>query len=185
MSTIPQVAGTLQSVFGSEIEEIGHRTGLIQRFRKFTAVLLLKMLVFTLLKSPRPKKKDYVSTAAQLGLTITERAVEKRFTPQLVAFLRAVLQGVLQKTVAALPVDTPLLKKFTAVFVGDSTTVVLPGECAAEFPGCGGPSNAGQAALKIQALWNLCTGKLTRLLIEPGRSSDAQSPAIATTPPVG
>jgi hypothetical protein len=50
MSTIPQVAGTLQSVFGSEIEEIGHRTGLIQRFRKFTAVLLLKMLVFTLLK---------------------------------------------------------------------------------------------------------------------------------------
>lgn len=88
MSTIPQVAGTLQSVFDSEIEAIGQRTGLIQRFRKFTAVLLLKMLVFTLLKSPRAKNKDYVSTAAQLGLTITERAVEKRFTPQLVAFLR-------------------------------------------------------------------------------------------------
>ena len=106
MSTIPQTAETLQSVFGSEIEEIGQRTGLIPRFRKFTAVLLLKMLVFTLLKSPRAKNKDYVSTAAQLGLTITERAVEKRFTPQLVAFLREVLQGVLQKTVAAMPVDT-------------------------------------------------------------------------------
>jgi Transposase DDE domain len=185
MSTIPQAAETLQSVFGSEIEEIGHRTGLIQRFRKFTAVLLLKMLVFTLLKSPRPKKKNYVSTAAQLGLTITERAVEKRFTPQLVAFLRQVLQGVLQKTVAAMPVDTPLLKKFTAVFVGDSTTVVLPEECAAEFPGCGGTANSGKAALKIQAVWNLCTGKLTRLLIEPGRSSDAKSPAIEATPPVG
>jgi len=76
MSTIPQVAATLQSVFDSEIEGIGHRTGLIQRIRKFTAVLLLKMVVFTLLKSPRAKTKDYVSTAAQLGLTITERAVE-------------------------------------------------------------------------------------------------------------
>jgi hypothetical protein len=185
MSTIPQVAGTLQSVFGSEIEEIGHRTRLIQRFRKFTAVLLLKMLVFTLLKSPRAKNKDYVSTAAQLGLLITERAVEKRFTPQLVAFLRKILQGVLQKTVAAVPVATPLLKKFTAVFVGDSTTVLLPEECAAEFPGCSGTSDSGKAALKIQVLWNLCTGTLTRLLIEPGRSSDAKSAVIEATPPAG
>src|SRR3954452_19000273 len=107
MSTIPQVAGTLQSVFGSEIHQIGQQVGLIQRFRKFSAVLLLKMLVFTLLKSPRPKLKDYASTAAQLGLVIPERAWEKRLTPQLVAFLRAVLQGVLQKAVAAIPVDTP------------------------------------------------------------------------------
>ena len=185
MSTIPQVAGTLQSVFDSEIEAIGQRTGLIQRFRKFTAVLLLKMLVFTLLKSPRAKNKDYVSTAAQLGLTITERAVEKRFTPQLVAFLREVLQRVVQKTVAARPVDTPLLKKFTAVFVGDSTTVLLPDQCAAEFPGCSGTSDSGKAALKIQVLWDLCTGTVTRLLIESGRSSDAKSAAIAATPPVG
>ena len=185
MSTIPQVAGTLQSVFDSEIEAIGQRTGLIQRFRKFTAVLLLKMLVFTLLKSPRAKNKDYVSTAAQLGLTITERAVEKRFTPQLVAFLREGLQRVVQKTVAARPVDTPLLKKFTAVFVGDSTTVLLPDQCAAEFPGCSGTSDSGKAALKIQVLWDLCTGTVTRLLIESGRSSDAKSAAIAATPPVG
>jgi hypothetical protein len=185
MSTIPQVAETLQSVFGLEIEEIGHSTGLIQRARKFTALLLLKMLVFTLLLNPRAKKKDYVSTAGQLGLPITERAVEKRFTPQLVKFLRQVLVRVLQITVAAMPVDTPLLKKFTAVFVGDSTTIRLPDECAAEFQGCGGTANSGKAALKIQVVWNLCTGKLTRLLIEPGRSSDAKSPAVEATPPAG
>jgi hypothetical protein len=185
MSTIPQVAGTLQSVFGSEIEEIGRRTGLIRRSRKFTAVLLLKMLVFTLLKSPRPKTKGYVTTAAQLGLTISERAVAKRFTPRLVVFLRRVLERVIQAAVAARPVDTPLLKKFTAVLIGDSTTVLLPDECGAEFPGCGGTLNSGKAALKIQALWDLCTGKLTRLRIEPGRSSDAKSPAVEAPPPVG
>jgi hypothetical protein len=43
----------------------------------------------------------------------------------------------------------------------------------------------GQGALKIQVLWNLCTGKLTRLLIEPGRSSDAKSAAIEKIPPAG
>jgi hypothetical protein len=185
MSTIPQVAHTLQSVFGAEIEPIGHRTGVIQRCRKFTAVLLLKMLVFTLLKLPRPKKKDYVSTASQLGLTITARAVAKRFTPRLVAFLRDVLAQVLEKTVAARPVPTALLKKFTAVFVGDSTTVVLPDECRGEFPGCGGKSGAGQAAVKLQVVWNLCTGKLVRLLFEPGRRTDTTSAAVAALPPAG
>jgi hypothetical protein len=78
------VVETLLSVFGPDVEEIGRVTGLIKRLRKFSAMLLLKILVFTLLKSPKAKKKDYVSTASQLGLWITERAMEKRFTPQLV-----------------------------------------------------------------------------------------------------
>lgn len=185
MSTIPQVAEALQSVFDSDVAEIGRRTGLIQRLRKFSAVLLLKVFVFTLLKYPRPKTKNYVSIALQMGLRITERAVEKRFTPQLVAFLRQVIPRVLEKVVAARLVDTPLLKKFTAVIIGDSSTVGLPAECAAEFPGCGGTSNSGKAALKIQVAWNLCTGKLTRFLIEAGRRSDAKSAAIEDIPPVG
>jgi hypothetical protein len=185
MSTLPQLAGLLQSVFDAEVHPIAQRTGLIQRVRKFTAVLLLKVLVFTLLRSPRAKTKDYVATASQLGLTVTERAVAKRFTPQLVAFLRIVLVRVLEKTVAALPVETSLLKKFTAVFVGDSTGVLLPEECRAEFPGCGGKSNSGQAALKLQVIWELCTGKLVRLLIEPGRRVDTTSAALAELPPAG
>ena len=89
MSSIPQVATTLQTVLGPDLEPIGRRTGLIQRLRKFSAEILLKMLVFTLLKCPSPKTKNDVSSAAQLGLIITERAVKKRFTPQLVTFLRA------------------------------------------------------------------------------------------------
>ena len=88
MSSIPQIATTLQTVLGPDLEPIGRRTGLIQRLRKFSAEILLKMLVFTLLKCPSPKTKNYVSSAAQLGLIITERALKKRFTPQLVSFLR-------------------------------------------------------------------------------------------------
>ena len=72
MSSIPQIATTLQTVLGPDLEPIGRRTGLIQRLRKFSAEILLKMLVFTLLKCPSPKTKNYVSSAAQLGLIITE-----------------------------------------------------------------------------------------------------------------
>lgn len=185
MSSIPHVATTLQTVLGPDLEPIGRRTGLIQRLRKFSAEILLKMLVFTLLKCPSPKTKNYVSSAAQLGLIITERALKKRFTPQLVTFLRAVLERLMQHLVASTPVDTPLLAKFTSVRVGDSTTVMLPADCAREFPGCGGKSGSGTAALKIQVLWDLTTGRLLKVLLEPGRHSDAKSAAVEETPPAG
>ena len=185
MSTIPQVATTLQTVLGPDLEPIGRRTGLIQRLRKFSAEILLKTLVFTLLKCPSPKTKNYVSSAAQLGLIITERALKKRFTPRLVTFLRTVLERLMQHLVASTPVDTPLLAKFTSVRVGDSTTVMLPADCAREFPGCGGKAGSGTAALKIQVLWDLTTGRLLKVLLEPGRHSDAKSAAVEETPPAG
>ena len=160
MSSIPQRATTLQTVLGLDLEPIGRQSGVIPRLRKFSAEILLKMLVFTLLKTPTPKTKDYVASAAQLGLSLTKRAVEKRFTPKLGIFLRGLLERVLLQAVAATPVATPLLAKFTSVRVGDSMTVTLLDACAAEFPGCGGKSDSGRAALKIQVVWDLCTGQL-------------------------
>ena len=91
----------------------------------------------------------------------------------------------MQHMVASTPVDTPLLAKFTSVRVGDSTTVMLPADCAREFPGCGGKSGSGTASLKIQVLWDLTTGRLLKVLLEPGRHSDAKSAAIEETPPAG
>ena len=154
MSSIPHVATTLQTVLGPDLEPIGRRTGLIQRLRKFSAEILLKMLVFTLLKCPSPKTRNYVSSAAQLGLIITERAVKKRFTPQLVTFLRPVLERLMQHMVASTPVDTPLLAKFTSVRIGDSTTVTLPADCAGNSPAAAasrarhsGPEDSGPLGL--------------------------------------
>ena len=89
----------------------------------------------------------------------------------------------MQHLVAATPVDTPLLTKFTSVRVGDSTTVTLPADCAREFPDCGGKSGSGTAALMIQVLWDLTTGRLLKVLLEPGRHSDAKSAAVEETPP--
>src|SRR5208337_2310186 len=92
MEIVGKVAATIQNVLGPEAEELGRATGVIQRRRKFTAVSLLRMLVLTLLRKPDAKATDFQSTAAQLGLDVTSTAVENRFTPQLVGFLRAVLE---------------------------------------------------------------------------------------------
>ena len=138
MEIVGKVAATIQYVLGPEAEELGRATGVIQRRRKFTAVSLLRMLVLTLLRKPDAKATDFQSTAAQLGLDVTSTAVENRFTPQLVGFLRAVLERTVLRVLAASPQTVDLLNKFTSVRIGDSSTIALPDELADQFPGCGG-----------------------------------------------
>jgi len=177
MNIIGQVAVSLQSAFGATLDAIGRLTGVIQRQRKFSGASLLRMVVLTVLKSPKAQTDDFVATAAQLGVPVTPQAVEKRFTAKLIAFLRAGLEHVLEHAVAAEPAAIPLLERFSAVEIGDSTTITLPDDYRDEFPGCGGKSDSGQAAVKIQTRWELRTGKLTKLVVEPGRCSDGQNAA--------
>jgi hypothetical protein len=185
MSILATLAETLQQVLGPSLDQLGCDTGLIQRERKFSGASLLKTIVLTVMKAGQPTPMDYLKTASLLGVHVTQRALGKRFTSKLVTFLRHVLEELLEHSLEAAPAAVPLLMKFTVVFVGDSTTIALPDEYAEEFSGCGGKSGSGKASMKIQVLWNLTTGKLTKFLWEPGRQHDSQSVALEESPPAG
>lgn len=186
MEIVRHVAGVLQWALGSdELEELGRTCGLVRRRRKFTAAALLRTLVITLLKTPNPSREQYRTTAAQLGLVVSAAALPNRFSHQLTAFLRAALDRLVSRVVAAPAVAIPLLNRFTAVRLGDSTTVALPEAFAGEFPGCGGKSGSGRSALKVQVLWDYLTGALLRVGIEPGASGDAVSPLADEPAPAG
>jgi Transposase DDE domain len=185
MGIINKVAALLQSTLGPELDAIGRRSGVIQRQRKFSGASLFKMMVLTLMKSPKATTADFVATAAQLGVIVTPEAVEKRFTEALVAFLKEGLEHLVRHGVAAEPAAIPILEKFTAVIIGDSTTVTLPDEYQGEFPGCGGKTGSGKAAAKIQATWEIRAGDLAKLVVEPGRRSDAKSVAVEEPVVVG
>ena len=126
MDTVGMTAETLQQALGPTLDRLGRTTGAIRRRRKYSGTTLLRRLVLTVLRVPRARTDDYVTTATLLGVTVTPRAVEKRFTPRLVAFLRQALDGLLPQAIAAALAAVPLLSRFTAVFVGDSTTIALP-----------------------------------------------------------
>src|SRR2546430_2191862 len=132
MSIIGNAAVSLQSALGPELERIGRETGVIRRRRKFSGSSLLKMVVLTVMKAPRAKADDFVATAAQLGVAVTPQAVEKRFTDRLIPFLRAALGHVLEHAVRVPPAVIPLLRRFTAVELGDRSTVTVPDQYAAE-----------------------------------------------------
>lgn len=178
MSMVAKVVSVMESVLGPMVEEFAVQRNVIQRKRKFCGQSLLQMLVFTLLKKPDATFADMAFTAAQLGVDVSAMAVEKRFTQPLVNFLRDVLSLAVQQIVAAEPVSVALLDRFTAVFIGDSSSIALPDELQGEFPGCGGTEGSCLAALKIQVRWDLKTGELPQILIEVGKASDAKSPIV-------
>lgn len=177
MDTIQAVTTALNRVLGTHLDERARQGGVVVRQRKFTGQTLLRMLVITLWHNPQASTADFLATACQLGLDVSPTAIDKRLQAgqPLVDFLRQTLEDALQQTVASQPSDASLLQAFSAVWLGDSTVITLPDELADLFPGCGGSAGASRAALKIQLLWDLKTGRIERLLVEPGRHSDARS----------
>jgi len=177
MSILVTVAHVLHTALGAAMDRIGRQSGVIQRQRKFSGSTLLKTLVLTFLKFPNARPDQFATTAAQLGVPVTPEAVQKRFTPRLISFLRASLEHLLAHSISADQAMVPLLKRFPAVEVGDSSTITLPDEYAAEFPGCGGKADSGKAAVKLQVRWNLSNGELSKLVVEAGRCSDGTNEA--------
>ena len=178
MDIIRNVSTALQEQLGDELDEIARECNVVQREREFTGRTLLLMLVITLLKKPDAIWADFHDTAARLGLQVSRAAVEKRFKAgqPLVDFFKKAFEKVLRQSVIGDPSSTELLQAFTAVLVGDATTIALPDELADLFPGCGGTIGTSRAALKLQILWDLKMGQLVQLVVEPGRASDAKSP---------
>jgi hypothetical protein len=182
MDVLQTVSAALQKNLDEDLDELARECKVVIRKREFTGRTLLLMIVITLLRKPDSTWADFHLTAAGLGLEVTQTAIEKRFAAgqPLVDFFRKALERTLQKTIAAEPSSAELLQKFTAVLIGDATSIALPDELAHLFAGCGGSEGTSQAALKIQVLWDLKTGEIVQLLIEAGKASDAKSPIAHT-----
>jgi hypothetical protein len=167
---VARVAVQLQRVFTVLAEEVGKQVRVVKRERKFTAATLSQTLVFGFLQNPRAAVEDLAQTAGACGVPVTAEAVRQRFTTTLVEFLHRLLSACVAEVVAAPKAAIPLLQRFTAVFVQDSSAIALPEEYAQHWPGCGG--HASKAGLKIQTRMDLLTGQLAAVQLEPGRDPD-------------
>jgi hypothetical protein len=110
----------------------------VQRRRKFSPATLAQTFVFGFLAQPRASDEELAQIASRCGIQVTPQAVEQRFTEAMVAFLEALSLRGLRERIQADRMLAPLLDRFPAVFLQDSTSIVLPNELSDRFPGCGG-----------------------------------------------
>ncbi len=185
MQIIPRMAAALQGLLTVTATEIGTQCPLIKRQREFTASSLLATFVLGFLQRPKPTWDHLALVARQLGANVTPQAVLQRVTPALADALARLWQAAVACAVTSKPRATPLLAKFTQVLIGDSTTIRLADEIASQFPGCGGSHGFGQAALKLQVVWDFLSGQLCRMRCEAGKQNDSTSPVMDEKPAAG
>src|SRR5215212_10079857 len=138
----------MQTVLGETAAVAARATEAVKRRGKLSGAHWVQTLVFGWLTNPAATLGELSQTAASLGVAISPQGLDQRFTPEAAACLEAVLAATVTELVAADPVAVPLLARFPAIDIQDTTTVPLPDALAGEWRGCGSGTAGGAAAVK-------------------------------------
>ena len=172
MDMVAQVGAAVQRLFGPLAAEAGRESRVIERQRKFTARSLARTFVLGFLHKPDASDEELARVAVQSGAAVTPQAVDQRHTPKLVAFLEGLFRRAIRVVVGSDRGLSPILDRFAAVTLLDSTTIALPDDQQERFRGCGGNCGSGLAAMKLQTELDLRSGALSHVQVESGRSTD-------------
>jgi Transposase DDE domain len=183
MPIIDQVAAAMQDVLMTIAQRLARETRFVQRESKLSGATFVQTLVFTYLADPDATLDALTQTAAALNVDITAAGLSQRFTKEAATFLQQVLAVALQRVLAAEKLAIPVLEQFAAVYIEDSTTIVLPEELREVWRGCGNASDQGEAALKITLRLDLASGLLSGLSLHDGRRNDSAAAHSVTSLP--
>lgn len=185
MTSIAEVAQTMESVLNDRANALARPSGLVQRASKLSGSLFAKTLTLGWLWGPDASLSELCQVAAELGLAISPQGLEARFGKGAVAFFEQLLSSAVSKLVAADSVAIPILARFTAVILEDSTVIGLPDALVEYWQGTGERTGHNQAALKLQVRLDYLTGRLTGPFLQDGRAHDRTSPLKDSALPEG
>ena len=138
MASIAEVAEKMETVLSRVPNEIGCSTGFVKRKSKLNPAVFAQTVVLGWLQNPDATLEALAQTAAALGVEITPQGLDQRFSPEAAELLRRILESAVTQVVTADPVAIPVLQRFSAVAVQDSSSISFPPELAGVWRGCGG-----------------------------------------------
>lgn len=175
MISITDVGEAMERVLSNTSDEAARVTRFLKRQSKLTPSKFVQTTVLGFLGDPQASLSQFSQVAAALGLQISPQGLDDRFTPEAAALLQEVLNAAVSEIIASDPVAIPLLQRFSAVILQDSSVINLPDALAKVWQGCGGTNDKHSAALKLQVRLDLLNGTLYGPLLENGRSHDRSS----------
>jgi hypothetical protein len=169
MTSIPQVVQAMQTVVTSVADQAGRATNCILREVKLRGSTFTQTLVFGFVAEKTATLEALAQTAAALGVRISPQGLDQRFTQEAAACLEQVCAAAVAQVSASTPVAIPILERFGAVEVQDSSTITLPPALADVFFGCA----VGTAGLKVHVGLTLRSGALRGPTISDGCTHDS------------
>lgn len=185
MTTFTELAKAMQVLLTTTADQCARSIGFIKRQRKLTGSRFAQAIVFTMMAHRLPTQSQRLKHAANVGLSLSRQGLEKRLDGSAAAFLRELLRDAVTQAVST-PVAIPVLARFTAVHVLDSSIVALPDALAEEFRGGqSGTTEGPKAAMKLTLGLDLKTGALCGPELSDGRSADLNAELARAAPPRG
>lgn len=171
MSTsLAELGQILQELLINEAKRIGQESGFIQRQRKFTGASFAQALIFGWQANPKASLEDLCQSACHAGVKISPQGLQERLnSPQANEFLHRLLLRSLEYLVEGEACDSALLRRFTGVYLQDSSKVALPK--ALNHLWSGHQQTGQEAILKIQTVLDYRAGRLD-LRLAAGRQHD-------------
>jgi uncharacterized membrane protein YphA (DoxX/SURF4 family) len=183
MTTVAQLSAHLRALFTTVADRLARQSGFVQRQSKLTGSVFAQAVVFGWLANPQAALPELAQAAAAAGVPISPQGLDQRCTERAAAFLEQLVGAAMTTLIAAEATVLPVLARFRAVVLLDSTTITLPFALGAHWPGCGGSADQTTAALKIHVRYDLLHGGLTGLALTDGRTHDSTT-AVQTDPVV-
>ncbi len=185
MTSVPQQAEVLQHILEEEAVRLAKETGFIQREHAFTGADFAQALILGWLQRPDERVEGLVQILQRREVSITASGLCQRFTQEAAIFMQRLLERFAEEHMQAEAVDVPLLRRFRAVIVEDSSSVMLPPELADIWRGCGGSPGTSEAMVKLFVHSYVLGGQLEGPRLIDGRHSDNKSPFNDDELPVG
>ena len=176
MATIAQITEAMQAVFGNKVDELARESGFIQREVVVNGIGFVKSMVMAFQGDKAASYSEISACACSVGMPITSQGIEQRFCRCSSQFMKAVLEHALAVKVKGVDEQSvPLLQRFKAVHIRDSSVISLPEALKDTWKGVGG-SQGETASLKVQVCWDQRSGSLDGITLQDGYCQDRTSP---------
>jgi len=164
----------LREVFSEkELQKKAAASGFYKRKCDFTPTMFFDLLLFC---ASRPHSISLSQTSTKVkifhGLKITKQSIDGRFTEGAVAFVKEVLQELLERQLSTI-FCADFLSQFNYVRIKDSTRFIVPDRLSEYFKGSGGSKGTSRASVCIQYEYDARSGKILDLNLTAGIRNDA------------
>jgi hypothetical protein len=168
----------MQTVLTTTANVLARSTRFVQRASKLSGAHFVQTLVFGFLADPQASREALAQTSAALGVAITPQGLDQRMDQAAAAsYLQQLLGAATEQVLSTDPAAIPLLRRFEAVYVLDSTIITLPAALADVWAGSGNQHTPDPtAALQLTAALDLCSGALAGPDLAAGRSAERTTP---------
>lgn len=132
------------------------------------------MLIFNELDQSQLSLLDLkLDLQSYFGCKISREAIHKRFSPEALSFLKALLAKLLEFRLQKVEWTPSLVSCFNRLLLKDSSKFTIPSEFANDYPGYGG-FHKGNAIMNIQYEYDLFTGNWASLNFTKATRNDQQ-----------